>query len=853
MTWFEQPKRCYFIILTLSLIYFAPLWRHPTQLIYSKHSDILWQHFPWRVFAVSSWHETGELPLWCPYGCSGQPFQADGQSTLFYPPHAIFYVVPQSWVTPMFGLLVWEHVFLAGCSMFAYARNRGLVPLAALAAAIGFMFAGKWLVHVLEAGHYIYLLIAWFPLLLLCVERAVQLRRLGWAAAAGGCLAMLLTGGHPQLNLYCLLVAGLLSLRAVADRGSSVADGQLSVPGLFSSAGRWLFTWCIAASLAAGLAAVQLLPTLEFVTFTTRANIATAGFDQKHDLTFRSIAELGRRLLSLVGPRHFSGNPWEAAGNLGVLWAAGALLTLGLCRRPVVWLYGAVLLLMALVAFGTSTPVYGWLCHIVPGLSLFHNQARILVLAGFPLGMLVGHLTQAVFDPKTGLNRWSLAGAAGVAGVLVVLYLVPSLKPHAPGREYAICLVITGAAFVAVLLARMMYPAGVRRLAGIWLVLLLADLWALHARFVDTKPVASIYPTNDAVRFFAEHSGSYRILDRPPAGRPRTYSPLTQALCYRHGLRWVRAQNPSDLYVYKKYLNYVADSDAKPELGEVHVVGDVVNQQLLDLLNVRYLIVLAGQRLSPHEQENWEPVAMLGDTRVHLEEDSTPGGIHRLPTFVVYQRKAALPRAFVVSRAEPAPPEKEMLPTLRTTDLYRTVLLDGPSGWCDSTRAVECDDYGGHAFQDAQVTAESPNRMVVEVTCQQPGYLVLSEIWYPGWKCYLADGSELPVWRANGLFRAVKLPAGRHQLSFVFAPTIYRIGGAISLLTLVGLAGWIAWGAARKLRRQRRARAQTQRNEILATKVVLADRLMPDVLSRREQPLDSPVTASRKESGNGRS
>src|SRR5438876_786864 len=156
MTWLEQQKRCYFILVVLSLIYFAPLWRHPTQLIYGKHSDILWQHYPWRVFAVSSWHETGELPLWCPYVCGGRPFQADGQSTLFYPPHAVFYIVPQSWVAPLFGMLVWAHVLLAGCSMFAYARNRGLVPLAALAAAMGFMFAGKWLVHVLQAGHYIF-------------------------------------------------------------------------------------------------------------------------------------------------------------------------------------------------------------------------------------------------------------------------------------------------------------------------------------------------------------------------------------------------------------------------------------------------------------------------------------------------------------------------------------------------------------------------------------------------------------------------------------------------------------------------------------------------------------------------
>ena len=163
--------------------------------------------------------------------------------------------------------------------------------------------------------------------------------------------------------------------------------------------GWWLLAWGVAGSLAIGLAAVQLLPTLELVTFTTRASTAAAGFDESHDLTFRTMPELARRLLSLVGPRHFSGNPWETTGNLGVLWAAAAVLALGLCRRPVVWLYGATLLLMLLVAFGNSTPVYGWLCKVVPGLSLFRNQTRVLLLAGFPLGMLAGHVT-LVEDPR---------------------------------------------------------------------------------------------------------------------------------------------------------------------------------------------------------------------------------------------------------------------------------------------------------------------------------------------------------------------------------------------------------------------------------------------------------------------
>ena len=293
MTCLEKPRRCYLVLALLSVIYFTPLWRHPTQLLYSKHSDVLWQHYPWKVFAVASWHEDGELPLWCPYACGGQPFQADGQSNLFYPPHAVFYAVPESWVAPLFGLLVWAHVLLAGCGMFAYARWRGLPPVGALVAAVGIMFAGKWLVHVLQAGHYIFIPAAWFPLLLLFLEQAVERRRLGYAAAAGVCLAMLLTGAHPQLVLYSLLLAGILSLRGVfthyqkehavlmagrvqesgnacgmrARFSNLMIQRQESVhgvprlaksPGPLRGLGWWLLAWGVAGSLAIGLAAVQL-------------------------------------------------------------------------------------------------------------------------------------------------------------------------------------------------------------------------------------------------------------------------------------------------------------------------------------------------------------------------------------------------------------------------------------------------------------------------------------------------------------------------------------------------------------------------------------------------------------------
>jgi uncharacterized membrane protein YfhO len=80
-----------------------------------------------------------------------------------------------------------------------------------------------------------------------------------------------------------------------------------------------------------------------------------------------------------------------------------------------------------------------------------------------------------------------------------------------------------------------------------------------------------------------------------------------------------------------------------------------------------------------------------------------------------------------------------------------------------------------------------PNQVVVDTVCDSPSYLVLNDVWYPGWTCRV-DGSPAELRRANFLFRAVALAPGEHEVDFVFAPESYRRGKAITVLTLVGAA-----------------------------------------------------------------
>jgi interleukin-like EMT inducer protein/membrane protein YfhO len=83
----------------------------------------------------------------------------------------------------------------------------------------------------------------------------------------------------------------------------------------------------------------------------------------------------------------------------------------------------------------------------------------------------------------------------------------------------------------------------------------------------------------------------------------------------------------------------------------------------------------------------------------------------------------------------------------------------------------------------SELLSYHPNRITLAVENGAHGLLTVSEPVYPGWDAFV-DGTAVPILRANGMFRAVVLPPGAHQVTFVFRPDSVRLGGAISVVSL---------------------------------------------------------------------
>lgn len=112
-----------------------------------------------------------------------------------------------------------------------------------------------------------------------------------------------------------------------------------------------------------------------------------------------------------------------------------------------------------------------------------------------------------------------------------------------------------------------------------------------------------------------------------------------------------------------------------------------------------------------------------------------------------------------------------------SADFSSTVILEGAPP--DSN--YDCSSQVG----TATISNESANRIDIEVESQSPGWLVLSDTWYPGWQVEI-DGELTEIFHANYLFRAIEIPPGEHSVSFVYRPIWFTAGVIISLLTCSG-------------------------------------------------------------------
>jgi hypothetical protein len=196
--------------------------------------------------------------------------------------------------------------------------------------------------------------------------------------------------------------------------------------------------------------------------------------------------------------------------------------------------------------------------------------------------------------------------------------------------------------------------------------------------------------------------------------------------------------------------------------------------KLSDLLSIRYS--LSG---SPFDQICWHGA----DRRLQLVEHPN-----------------ARPRAFLVDnlivadrvddpkRATAQIVERLLAPDF---DLTSTAIVEVPNAGADDQSIPPPPEHERDigeivSFQD------KINEVRVHVIAKTNALLVLNDAWYPGWSSFI-DGHREPIFRTNFHFRGVFVQQGEHDLRFVFAPPLFRIGLWIAASTVLLVGIFLCW------------------------------------------------------------
>jgi hypothetical protein len=288
---------------------------------------------PLRAFTADELR-AGRLPLWNPYSASGEPWLANPQTGVFYPPAWLFLVLPFETAYMLYLLL---HLVLLGWGAYLLFARRA-PPGAAMVGAAALMLSGPVL-SLLDVSNN-FATFAWIPLVLWCALEGA------WRRGAV-VLALAFLGAEP----FFAAVAALLYVLVRRKR-------DVLWTGL----------------LAFGLTAVQLIPFLEFVLLSDRAGGMDDSLILKNSMGARDWLQTLLPFPAVPAQQQFI--PVVYMGVVVIVLALIGLVVGLRARNTHLEAAGWLVLLVSAIAISTGP---AWLSRLP--LTLFRYPARLVPFA----------------------------------------------------------------------------------------------------------------------------------------------------------------------------------------------------------------------------------------------------------------------------------------------------------------------------------------------------------------------------------------------------------------------------------------------------------------------------------------
>ena len=731
------------------------------------------QFIPWRAAAWSAL-STGMLPFWNSLNGMGAPLAANYQLALFYPPGWIVYLFQAlggvSWMAWSHTLLSVSHLIFAGVGMIRLMKQLDVGELGQVVSGLSFSLCGYL---VARAGFFSMIWAgAWLPWIVLAGSKIAS-PVLGKKRVEKGhfpidlvfYIGMLLLSGHAQLSWYILVMVTVW-----------VVVGGL-VNGGFRSAVSALGVWTAAVLFGSFLAAVQLVPTAEYLMQSQRA--AAVDFE-----TAMSYSFWPWRFLTLAAPDFFGnpgmgdywgyGNFWEDAIYIGVLpLLLGIFSARGLffnhdkqksVYRSLIILCWGIVAFAILFAMGKNTPIFVFLYENIPTFDMFNAPTRYMIWLEFSLALLAGVAAEAFWHCPSGKSlywmRLATAGAAAVTiGAFVAWKFMGDVSP-----TFIRSTAVAGLWGVGVgLLTLFMPDKGNLKSRNRWLLLVVllvaGDL--LYASWKINPSIDSSFFSENAV----DHTETKNLLagHRLYLGKQDEYE-----------LKFDRFLRFQDFYAIEDSHNI--RRAVLPNLNLLENISTVNNFD--PFVPGRFAVVVDYVDGLPQElKENWLTWMDVGvweqidvNSPLGLKFTGLEAGERVRWINCAYSAENALEAFDLLEERLNKPSEKVS---------YETVILEGwaplPDAKCflSDSSSIKL-DWSQNGF----------GRIRIDFQSDKAGYLLFAETWYPGWKARL-DQKQIVIYRADYLFQAVAVPAGEHSVEFIYQPISFYIGLGLSCITFL--------------------------------------------------------------------
>ncbi len=720
-----------------------------------------------RAFAYAV--ATRSWPVWDPFQGFGQPMLANPNRQVLYPLtwlHAFMdpwrqYTVA---VVVQFALSAWGQLALS--------RRLRLSPWAGVLAGALWVASGP---HVSLVNVWNHLSGAvWIPWALVFADRLLKDGGRNNAFALAAVVALQVFAGSPEMSVFTLAICAAL----VAWR-------------LWRCAGRrprMLLSLLAALALALSLSAAQWLPTLAALPRTVRVVFgptvaaAWATAPQRLPETALPLArcEEGAAPRDCVDRNSYLDSLYLGALSFPLVVAALA------SRRKAAFGLASLALVALGWAVGPRFPLYPAALHLLPPLTLLRYPEKAVVLVAFAWSLLAGIGLDALASKRVEsepARRAALAGSAILVGFYAAWTATRAVAPP-PALLVGAAAVLTA----TLLLARPRTSATAS--AAALAIVAIGELSWVTSSVNPTAPRELVAPPPLVARIVAadapsrvcalqyDEASALRYLGRRGAlmyvGVPLGW---TEAMAGAHVVR--ETLFPPLAGAFGLYGSYDGDVGGFLDRRQARltdllaaVLGTPRFERLLQRTAVSHLIAL-------HERD-LPGLALLARRQTLLPE---PVNVFRVP--------GHLPRAFAVARARRVDPRWELSALVSEEfDPIREVLLAEADPAPSARRSFQA---------DVRLGEQRADRVRLQTQLAEAGYVVLLDAFDPGWRATI-DGRPATVKRANVGFRAVRVPAGRHELELRYRPTSVIAGVAWSAAAIVFVAGASAWTQWRRRR-----------------------------------------------------